>query len=721
MQRNAVLPAGCQGMHARICLEGVVPEAAEETHHRQVELAVTSVCSRVDEPTHAVAVQQAVARPEVTMQSRRRLICARNLREVVRNIVQCSNLIRPEYARGLGHPRERPKASLPVEFRPGRGRVVGQRSASGRSPILAAETGGARPVQCRELLAEGGLGASTEPGLWRLVDPSQNQEGKRPVGAIVDPEHLGNCQRAGVAQPLQSAGLSREEPRRCARMCLGEDDRAVGHVDSVRQCNVTTAERTLIAHVTTERATHRACEFVEHGFEASGAPFARSGGEASCARHRSTLRCEPRIWGYVMARASSAQGQARSSHAAVLVLLLLSSILVAPMHTADATSATALRSTEACAPGWPPRFTDVTDSHEFCNAIEWLAAQGLTGGFPDGTYRPASALTRQAMAAFLHRLAGSPSFTPPANPTFSDVPSTHIFHTSIEWLAASGITLGYGDGTFRPTATLTRQAMAAFLYRANASPPFVPAASPRFTDVGATHPFRLEIEWLAATGATIGYPDGSFGARTAMSRQALAAFLYRLVATIVWQGPAGAETVAVLGDSIVTLNYAGDEIAADLSDAGYRHATRAQGGHRWDQRKEAADAFTTADPHANQVVINLGSNDAVQIGNGTWTIEQSLAAIDEILSLFATATCIHLVTVHTATANTGLNQWAAVLNDEYEQRAMLDSRIRTVPWDATLAMHDPATLLLDDVHPNQAGQDLLRDLILTSVAGCTDA
>ncbi|HDH04199.1 MAG TPA: S-layer homology domain-containing protein [Nitrospirae bacterium] len=54
----------------------------------------------------------------------------------------------------------------------------------------------------------------------------------------------------------------------------------------------------------------------------------------------------------------------------------------------------------------------------------------------------------------------------PGTATFSDVPTTHPFFQEIEALAASGITTGYGDGTFRPTNYVTRQAMAAFLSRA---------------------------------------------------------------------------------------------------------------------------------------------------------------------------------------------------------------------------------------------------------------
>lgn len=50
---------------------------------------------------------------------------------------------------------------------------------------------------------------------------------------------------------------------------------------------------------------------------------------------------------------------------------------------------------------------------------------------------------------------------------FSDVPSGHPFHGDIDWMVDHGITEGYEDGTFRPTAPVSRQAASAFLHRYN--------------------------------------------------------------------------------------------------------------------------------------------------------------------------------------------------------------------------------------------------------------
>lgn len=169
--------------------------------------------------------------------------------------------------------------------------------------------------------------------------------------------------------------------------------------------------------------------------------------------------------------------------------------------------------------------------HTFAAEISWLAAAGITTGYNDGTFRPSARVSRQAMAAFLFRfvdLVDGVSFTTPSTPEFNDVPTSHPFFESIEWMSATGLSTGYPDGTFRPSDSVSRQAMAAFLFRYVGPSPYSPPATPTFSDVPSSHPFYEEIEWLASTGVTTGYSDGSFRGSAPVSRQAMAAFLMRL-------------------------------------------------------------------------------------------------------------------------------------------------------------------------------------------------
>ncbi|MCC5950899.1 MAG: alpha/beta fold hydrolase [Acidimicrobiia bacterium] len=110
-------------------------------------------------------------------------------------------------------------------------------------------------------------------------------------------------------------------------------------------------------------------------------------------------------------------------------------------------------------------FSDVDENHPFVAEIMWLATEGIAEGYDDGTFRPTEPVSRQAMAAMLHRLAGAPEVTLPAAPTFSDVDESHPFAFEIEWMAGQGLAAGFSDGTFQPAIAVSRQAAVAFLYR----------------------------------------------------------------------------------------------------------------------------------------------------------------------------------------------------------------------------------------------------------------
>ncbi|GGG64172.1 hypothetical protein GCM10011374_29670 [Kocuria dechangensis] len=118
-------------------------------------------------------------------------------------------------------------------------------------------------------------------------------------------------------------------------------------------------------------------------------------------------------------------------------------------------------------------FRDVSTTQQFYKEMAWLAARKISTGWDDGTYRPLRPINRDAMAAFLYRMAGSPAYTPPRVSPFRDVSTTQQFYKEMAWLAARGISTGWteadGSRTYRPLQPINRDAMAAFLYRMVAS------------------------------------------------------------------------------------------------------------------------------------------------------------------------------------------------------------------------------------------------------------
>jgi hypothetical protein len=147
-------------------------------------------------------------------------------------------------------------------------------------------------------------------------------------------------------------------------------------------------------------------------------------------------------------------------------------------------------------------FTDVRPGDVHARAIYALAAQGILVGFPDGTFRPTADITRGQVASVIAR-----AFDVPRAETgpFSDV-TTHAHARAINGLAAEDIMFGYSDGTFRPNEPITRAQLSSVLARMLELDRLDDGP---FTDLeGSVH--ARAINALAAVGIAQGYPDNTF-------------------------------------------------------------------------------------------------------------------------------------------------------------------------------------------------------------------
>jgi hypothetical protein len=96
--------------------------------------------------------------------------------------------------------------------------------------------------------------------------------------------------------------------------------------------------------------------------------------------------------------------------------------------------------------------------------IEQLRDDGLAAGYLDGMYRPDSSATRAEVAVWLLNARHGSGYTPPgpSGGAFSDI-AGHWAEAWIEQLAEEGLAAGYPDGTFRPDTPVSRAEMAVFL------------------------------------------------------------------------------------------------------------------------------------------------------------------------------------------------------------------------------------------------------------------
>ena len=109
------------------------------------------------------------------------------------------------------------------------------------------------------------------------------------------------------------------------------------------------------------------------------------------------------------------------------------------------------------------KFTDVSASQWYHEAVDYAVVNGLFAGTSDTTFSPNESMTRGMLVTVLWRLAGKPEAKTAAS--FQDVDAQQYYAEAVAWAAENGIVAGTSDTTFSPNAKVTREQMAAILYR----------------------------------------------------------------------------------------------------------------------------------------------------------------------------------------------------------------------------------------------------------------
>lgn len=168
-------------------------------------------------------------------------------------------------------------------------------------------------------------------------------------------------------------------------------------------------------------------------------------------------------------------------------------------------------------------FSDITGSPHKA-AIEELVARSVTDGFGDGTFRPTAAVTRGQVATFLGRALNIPQRSGSGIRDVAGSPHERYIYA----LTERGILTGYSDGTFRPQEPLRREHMAVIIARALDLRPD-PAAAGKFPDVRA---YRDEIGAIVTAKITTGRSNGTFGPSLDVNRGQMATFVINALANV---------------------------------------------------------------------------------------------------------------------------------------------------------------------------------------------
>lgn len=129
---------------------------------------------------------------------------------------------------------------------------------------------------------------------------------------------------------------------------------------------------------------------------------------------------------------------------------------------ASAVTVTGSFKAETPAPAALP-FTDVKSGNWFYDAVQYAYEQGLMTGTSATTFAPNGTMNRAMIVTVLYRLEKSPAVTGASK--FTDVPAGQWYSDAVAWAAANKIVNGYDETTFGPMNAVTREQMAAILFR----------------------------------------------------------------------------------------------------------------------------------------------------------------------------------------------------------------------------------------------------------------
>ena len=174
-------------------------------------------------------------------------------------------------------------------------------------------------------------------------------------------------------------------------------------------------------------------------------------------------------------------------------------------------------------------FADIARDAWYHDFVDYAVANGLMKGTSDTAFEPAAAMTRGMLMTVLYRLAGEPTVS--GQSPFADVPQDQWYSAAVIWAKENGIAEGYGDGSFGPMDTVTREQFAAILYRYAAFKGcdiLQTSDLSGFADASEVSGWALEaVKWANACGLITGRTETALVPRGTATRAETAAILTR--------------------------------------------------------------------------------------------------------------------------------------------------------------------------------------------------
>lgn len=177
------------------------------------------------------------------------------------------------------------------------------------------------------------------------------------------------------------------------------------------------------------------------------------------------------------------------------------------------------------------QYTDLDANAWYAESVHFALVNGLFVGFGDGTFRPEAALSRAMVATVLYRQAGSPAVT--GTSTFPDL-KDDWYADAVAWAQEAKVVIGDDKGLFRPDDDVTREEMVTMLYRFAASQNMDTTTTgdlSSFTDASSVQSYATEpMTWAVGNGIILGMGNNELAPRESATRAQFAAITARLAA-----------------------------------------------------------------------------------------------------------------------------------------------------------------------------------------------
>ena len=268
-----------------------------------------------------------------------------------------------------------------------------------------------------------------------------------------------------------------------------------------------------------------------------------------------------------------------------------------------------------------PAFSDLDSGAWYAEGVAYCLENGLMDAVSSTAFSPDAPATRAVLAGALYRKAGSPQT---ATRTFPDIPTGSWYAPAASWAASEGIIGGYSDGRFGGEDSVTRQQLAAILWRSAGKP--APAKRGTFADQAQIAAYAADASaWAQEQEIISGKAGNRFDPHGTATRAQLAVMLHR------WMTGTGkqedsmnrAKTLVAYFSATNTTRplaeYAADILGADLvelvPEVPYTDADLA---YYTNGRADREQSDPSARPAISGSVENMADYDVIFLGYPIW-------------------------------------------------------------------------------------------------------